>query len=58
MSETVHFHADEAGYLRRCYHKCTSLVKIAVIVLVTDVVCELLTFYPIHRLFEVLGWIH
>jgi hypothetical protein len=53
----IHFHADEQGALHRCYHKCRSWAKIAIIVLVTDVICELVTFLPIHRLFEMLGWI-
>lgn len=54
----IHFHTDEAGALRRCYHKCTSLLKITAVFLLLDVVSELITFLPIHHLFEHLGWIH
>lgn len=53
----THFHMDEAGVLHRCYHKCRSWVKIALFVLLTDVICELITFLPIHHLFQMLGWI-
>jgi hypothetical protein len=56
--DNLHYHQDEHGVLHRCYHKCRSWLRIALVVLLVDVLCELVTFMPIHHLFEMLGWIH
>lgn len=53
-----HEHVDSEGFIHRCYHRCTSLVKLAAIFVVTEAVSEFVTFYPFHRFFEYLGWLH
>lgn len=53
----VHFHADEWGTLRRCYHSCPSWLKIIAVSGALNLFWEVATFLPVHRLFENLGWI-
>lgn len=37
--------------------KCWTGLKIVTLVVLADVLCELVTFMPVHHLFEALGWI-
>jgi hypothetical protein len=58
VSEVAHFHADEYGTLRRCYHRCPSWAKIFVVSGAMNLFWEVATFLPVHRFFEHLGLIH
>lgn len=53
----VHFHADEQGMLRRCYHSCPSWAKIIVISGLMNIFWEYATFWPVHESFTHLGLI-
>ena len=37
--------------------KCVTFLKLAVLFVCADIVGEFITFVPIHRFFELLGWI-
>jgi hypothetical protein len=58
VSSASHVHVDERGLLHRCYHKCHSWLKIIAVSFLLNTFWEFATFFPVHRFYEHMHWIH